>query len=220
MHPDYKAVIFDMDGTLIDSMWVWTRLDEKFFEERQMSMPETLARDIEGLSMQETAAYFINTFGLDYEIPELMALWNDMAAWEYTHEVPYKEGAYEFLKQVKALGLKTGIATSNSRELVNMVDERLHFLPYIDVLVTTNEVPKGKPAPDIYLLVAEKLGVDPKNCLVFEDIPSGILAGKNAGMSTCAVQDDFSAHLEDEKRLLADHFIYSFRELMEHLGAN
>ena len=215
MYPEYKAVIFDMDGTLIDSMWVWTKLDEKFFEERNMTMPDTLAKDIEGLSMQETAEYFIRTFHLDYEIPELMALWNDMAAWEYTHEVPYKEGAFAFLKQVKDLGIKTGIATSNSRELVDMVDENLHFLPYIDVLVTTNEVPKGKPAPDIYLMVAQKLKVKPGECLVFEDIPSGILAGKNAGMTTCAVQDDFSAHLEEEKRNLADYFINSFKDILK-----
>ena len=215
MRPEYKAVIFDMDGTLIDSMWVWTRLDEKFFEEHHITMPDTFARDIEGLSMQETAEYFIRTFHLDYSVPELMNIWNEMAAWEYTHEVPYKEGAYAFLKHLRSLGIKTGIATSNTRELVQMVDEHLHFLPYIDVLVTTNEVPKGKPAPDIYLLVAEKLKVAPRDCLVFEDIPGGILAGKNAGMTTCAVQDEFSAHLEEEKRSLADYFINSFQEILK-----
>ncbi|MGN0170268.1 MAG: HAD family hydrolase [Lachnospiraceae bacterium] len=214
MNPEYEAIIFDMDGTLIDSMWVWTKLDQKFFEERNMSMPDTLAKDIEGLSMQETAEYFIRTFHLDYEIQELMQIWNEMASWEYANEVPYKKGAFRFLKQVKKLGIKTGIATSNSRELVEMADKRLHFMSYIDVLVTTNEVPNGKPAPDIYLKVAKALQVDPEKCLVFEDIPSGILAGKNAGMATCAVQDDFSAHLEEEKRHLADYFIDSFQDIL------
>lgn len=217
MHPEYKAIIFDMDGTLIDSMWVWTRLDEKFFEERNMTMPNSLAKDIEGLSMQQTAEYFIKTFHLNYSVTELVELWNEMAAWEYTHEVPYKEGADSFLKYAKEHGMKIGIATSNSRELVELVDKRLSFLPYVDVLVTSNEVPNGKPEPDIYLKVAEQLQVKPEECLVFEDIPSGILAGKRAGMSTCAVQDDFSSHLEDEKRNLADYFINSFQEIMDHL---
>lgn len=214
MNPDFKAVIFDLDGTLIDSMWVWTELDKKFFAERNMTMPKNLATEIEGLSMQETAIYFINTFQLSYTVKELIEIWNDMAAWEYTHTVNYKDGAFQFLKRMKEKGLKTGIATSNSRELVKMVDERLGFLPYIDVLVTANEVPKGKPAPDIYLKVADALCTAPEDCLVFEDIPGGILAGNNAGMTTCAVQDDFSAHLEANKRQLADYFINSFEEIL------
>lgn len=210
----YKAVIFDMDGTLIDSMWIWEKLDEEFFNNENLPMPETLQKDIEGYSMQETAEYFINHFPISYTVEELMNLWNEMAAYQYSHEVPYKKGAFAFLKTVKAMGLKTGIATSNSRELVELVDEHLKFSDYIDTIVTAKEIPKGKPEPDIYLTVAEKLKVDPKDCLVFEDIPNGILAAKRAGMDTCAVSDDFSRHMDAEKRALAEHFIDSYEELL------
>ena len=74
----------------------------------------------------------------------------------------------------------------------------------------------GKPAPDVYLKVAEDLRVDPEKCLVFEDVPNGILAGKNAGMQVCAVDDDFSRPLEAEKKRLADYFIHDFYEIRDN----
>ncbi|SFP93540.1 haloacid dehalogenase superfamily, subfamily IA, variant 3 with third motif having DD or ED/haloacid dehalogenase superfamily, subfamily IA, variant 1 with third motif having Dx(3-4)D or Dx(3-4)E [Lachnospiraceae bacterium XBB1006] len=214
MYKNYKAIIFDMDGTLIDSMWVWPKLDEDFFKNEQLPMPETLQKDIEGYSMKETAEYFIKNFSLSYTVSELMDLWNDMASYQYANEVPYKKGAFEFLKKVKDLGIKTGIATSNSRELVELVDQNLHFSSYIDTIVTAKEVPCGKPAPDIYLTVANHLNVDPKDCLVFEDIPNGLLAAIRAGMDTCAVSDEFSRDMDFEKRQMATHFIDSYEELL------
>lgn len=214
MYHNYKAIIFDMDGTLIDSMWVWARVDEKFFAQHHMPFPKTLQQEIEGLSMYETAEYFLSHFPLSYSESELIAIWNDMAAYEYHHEVPYKPGALEFLKEVKSLGLKTGIATSNSRELVEEADSHLQFSKYIDYIVTSNEVPNGKPAPDIYLKIADKLKVHPKDCLVFEDIPGGITAATRAGMDTCAIEDDFSRHLQQEKKKMATYFITSYLELL------
>ena len=91
--------------------------------------------------------------------------------------------------------------------------ESLGIAEYFDELHTSCEVEKGKPAPDIYLLVAEKLGVKPENCLVFEDIMQGILAGKAAGMKVCAVKDEFSTKQEVEKRATADWFIDGFGEI-------
>ena len=82
--------------------------------------------------------------------------------------------------------------------------------------MTACEVEKGKPAPDIYLAVAKELAVDPKNCLVFEDIIPGIQAGKTAGMKVCAVYDEYSKHQDDEKRKLADYYTYHFTELIEN----
>ncbi|MBE5907093.1 MAG: HAD family phosphatase, partial [Lachnospiraceae bacterium] len=162
MFKNYKAIIFDMDGTLIDSMWIWPKLDKDFFANEKIPMPDTLQKDIEGYSMKETAEYFIKTFPLSYTVKELMDVWNEMAAYQYANEVPYKKGAYEFLRKIKAMGIKTGIATSNSRELVELVDKSLHFSDFIDTIVTAKEVPCGKPAPDIYLTVAEHLNVKPE----------------------------------------------------------
>ena len=120
----------------------------------------------------------------------------------------------EFLQYLKAKGIRTGIATSNSKELLLAVLESLGIAAYFDEIHTSCEVAKGKPAPDIYLLVAQKLGVEPENCLVFEDIMQGILAGKAAGMKVCAIKDEFSIKQEAEKKASADWFVTGFAEIM------
>ena len=111
-------------------------------------------------------------------------------------------------------GIATGIATSNGREIVDAVIEALRLGPYLNEVATACEVAAGKPEPDIYLEVARRLKVNPEACLVFEDIPEGILAGKRAGMTVIAMADRFSEDMEKEKRDLADGFISDYRELL------
>ena len=106
------------------------------------------------------------------------------------------------------------VRQENGSEIVDAVLTSLNVKEYFDAVVTACEVAHGKPEPDIYLEVAKRLGVKPENCLVFEDIPAGIMAGKAAGMPVIAVEDDFSADLMDEKRELADAVISDYRELL------
>lgn len=213
MLKDKKAVIFDLDGTLVDSMWMWKRIDIEFLERYNIELPDDLQHAIEGMSFSETASYFKERFELSEDVETIKSIWNEMAYLKYKHEVPLKEGVLNFLKMLKKNGIKTGIATSNSRHLVQTVVDSLEVAEYFDAIHTSCEVAKGKPAPDIYLYVADKLNVAPEHCLVFEDIPQGIMAGKNAGMQVCAVQDDFSRDIEEEKRSLADYFIESYLEI-------
>lgn len=209
-----KAVIFDMDGTLIDSMWLWTRVDEIYMEKYDLSMPNGFLKEIEGMSFTETAEYFVRTFPqLDVTVEDVKREWQDMTMELYCTQVPLKPGAGEFLQRLKQRGLRLGIATSNARELAEAVLQALHVREYFDVVRTSCEVARGKPAPDVYLQAAEDLGVDPSECLVFEDVPSGILAGKRAGMTVCAVDDAFSRPQEAEKRDLADYYIYDYKEV-------
>ena len=214
MLENIKAVIFDLDGTLVDSMWMWRDIDIEYLGRFGVPLPETLQKDISGMSFSETAVYFKETFHIPDDIEKIKQDWNDMAFYKYTHEVPLKPGAAEFLKRLKIQGIRTGIATSNSKELVEAAVKSLNISGYLDEIHTSCEVAKGKPAPDIYLLVAECLGVEPKNCLVFEDIPEGILAGKRAGMKTCAVEDTFSLGMTEEKKKLADYYITHYDEVM------
>ena len=136
-----------------------------------------------------------------------------MAEYKYLHEVPLKEGVSSFLARMEQRGIPMGIATSNSRRLADGVLEVLGIRKYFRTVVTSCEIERSKPAPDIYLKAAEQLGVPPQACLVFEDVPAGITAGKRAGMKVCAVEDDFSADLFETKKELADYYIRSFAEL-------
>ena len=112
----------------------------------------------------------------------------------------------------KRKNIPMGIATSNSRELVNTLFKARGLDRYISLVVTACDVNRGKPAPDVYLEAARQLQTPPKDCLVFEDVPAGILAGKRAGMTVCAVEDAFSSEYKEEKLRLADFYIQNYRE--------
>lgn len=209
-----KAVIFDLDGTLTDSMWVWSEIDRDFFRDRNMEFPDFLNHDIEGMSFSETAEYFVETFHLEESVEEIKETWNRMAVEKYRTKTMLKPGAMNMLQYLKTRDVKVGIATSNSQLLVDVFLDARQIRGYIDAVTTSCEVNRGKPAPDVYLLTAQKLGVSPGDCLVFEDIPMGILSGKNAGMTVCGIDDHYSADVRDQKIQLSDYFIKDFRELL------
>ncbi len=212
-----KAVIFDMDGSLVDSMWIWPEVDRIYMEKYELTAPETFYKDIEGMSYTETAQYFVDTFRTPGQTRErVMQEWRDMTVELYATKVFPKTGAVEFLEEVKRRGILLGIATSNDRRIAETALKARGLSAYFDSVRTSCEVAAGKPAPDVYLKVAEDLGVAPDECLVFEDVPNGILAGKNAGMEVCAVYDEFSEKDDPEKRRLADYFIRDFFEIMDH----
>lgn len=210
----YEAFLFDLDGTLVDSMWMWHAIDIEYLGRFGIALPARLQQDIEGMSFSETAVYFKERFQLSDSLDTIKADWNRMACDKYRHEVPLKEGVLDFLRYARQKRIPMGVATSNSRELVEHAAEALSLHDYMSCIMTACEVSKGKPAPDIYLAVADRLGVPPEKCLVFEDILPGIRAGKTAGMKVCAVEDVYSSDIRDEKRQLADYFIDSYTELI------
>lgn len=205
-----KAVIFDLDGSLVDSMWMWREIDIEYLGRFGIALPEDLQSNIEGMSFSETALYFKTHFDIPDSIEQMKSDWNRMAWDKYTYEVPLKPGIKEFLQGCREHHIKLGIATSNSRELVDNIAAVHGLHDYFDCIMTSCEVAKGKPAPDIYLAVAEKLKVPPSKCLVFEDIIPGIMAGRNAGMEVCAVEDDYSVQDRAAKQELADYYVKDF----------
>ena len=211
---DFDAVIFDLDGSLVDSMWIWPVIDNEYLGRFGIKPPQDLQTMIGGRSFSETAVFFKETFQIPDELDTIKADWNRMAWDKYTHEVPLKSGAEEFIRRCIRHNIKLGIATSNSRELAANVMAAHGLASRFACIMTGCDVTKGKPAPDIYLAVARALGVRPERCLVFEDIVHGIMAGQAAGMKVCAVYDDTSAIHDDEKRTLADYYIHDFRELL------
>lgn len=213
-----EAVIFDLDGTLADSMGIWKEIDIAYLGKFQIPLPEDLQYKIEGMSFTETACYFKERFQIPDSIAEIKADWNHMAWDKYEKDVALKPGADEFVKQCHSNGLKLGIATSNSRELVENFTKVHGLNAYFTSIMTSCDVQKGKPAPDIYLRTAGELEARPEKCLVFEDIVMGIQAGKAAGMRVCAVEDAYSVYQRAEKKKLADYYIGSYLELLQGEG--
>lgn len=210
-----EAVLFDLDGTLVDSMWMWGAIDVEYLGRHGLTLPKDLQKAIEGMSFSETAVYFKKRFSLPESLEEIKAEWIAMSKEKYAHEVSLKPGAREFLEYLKSHGYKTGIATSNGRELLNAVVEGQGLSPYFQCLMTSCEAGAGKPAPDVYLKVAEELNIDPKNCLVFEDTPAGVRAGKAAGAKVCSIFDLYARERQAENRSLADYYIRDFYQVLD-----
>lgn len=213
MFKDIRAAIFDLDGTLIDSMWVWEKIDVDYLRKRNIDMPKDMRNDIAHLSIEETAKYFKNRFGLPDSLEEIMAEWHEMAFEEYSNNIGLKQGAKSFLDTLKKNNIKIGLATSNSKPLLEVVLKKNGIYHYFDTITTTNEVLRGKNFPDVYLLAAQKLKVSPQDCLVFEDILPAVQGAKSAGMKVVGVEDQSSLHQKKEIIVAADMFISRYQEL-------
>ena len=213
MFKDTEAFIFDLDGTLVDSMGIWKEIDIEYLSSKEIPFPEDLQKDLEGMCFHDTARYFKKRFNIEDPCDIIEKTWNDMAEYKYSHEVDLKKGVLDVLSYAKDNGIKLGIATSNSRRLTEALLKAKGLNDTFDYVLTGCESLKSKPDPEIYLTAASALDVSPDKCLVFEDIVAGIMAGKNAGMRVCCVDDKYSDYCKDEKQKLSDYYIYSYDDI-------
>lgn len=206
----YSGVIFDLDGTLIDSMKIWEDVDRVYLKRHNFEVPEDLQKKIEGKSFHETAIYFKERFDLSDSLDRIKGDWHEMAEEFYREKVNMKRSTMELLERIKMLNKPIAIATSNSRELALMALKKNNIRNYFDIIVTSCDVGNGKPSPDVFLEAARQICIDPKECLVFEDTYAGVLGAKRAGMTVIAVYDDSSKNSIKEIKDTSDEFILSF----------
>ncbi len=210
-----KGALFDLDGTLLDSMGVWKEIDQRFFAKRGMIMPDDYVDAIKPMEFIEIAKYTIERFHL-FETPQqLMDEWNDMAHEAYASWIEMKPGAKVFLHTLYQKGMPMGVVTS-SHETLFKAALKHHQIEHLFTSVTTvKEVSKSKHHADIYLIAAQKLGVSPEQCVVFEDILVGIRSAKKAGFKTVAVSDASAIYEREDIKKEADLYIEDFTELQK-----
>ena len=209
-----RGVIFDLDGTVIDSMKIWTEIDIEYLKRHGHELPDDLQSSLEGKSFEETAQYFKERFGIKDSLDVIMNEWNEMAYEFYSERVSTKGMVTELIEEFSKRGIPMALATSNSRVLAEAALKGHGLDRYISIVVTSSEVGKGKPNPDVFLKAAELIGIEPKSCVVFEDTYPGILGAKNAGMMAIGIYDEVSASVEEIKRD-ADHYIECYSEILK-----
>lgn len=209
----YEAVIFDMDGTLLDSMSMWLKIDEDYLSVRGYTVPEDLNKQIEGMSFTETAEYFKNRFNLPESTDVIKAEWIEMADGYYRNKVQMKPGAMCLLEHLNQLNIPMAVATSSSRHLAEAALKAHGIDRFFSVVKTSCEVEKGKPFPFIYLKAAEELAVNPVNCLAFEDTEAGVDSALGAGMTVVAIYDDMWVPFMDDIKAKSHYYLNSFNEL-------
>lgn len=211
---NYKAVIFDLDGTIVDSAYVWEKIDTDFFKKRNMPVPEDYSKKIGVLSFDEAAVFTKKEYGFAQSAEEIKKEWFETALFEYSNNIKLKDGVYNYIKYLKENNIKIGLATASPVELYSAVLKNNKIYDFFDVFTTGSEVKRNKSFGDIYLLSAKKLDTDINDCLVFEDILKAVKAAKSVGMTVYAVYDKSSEDDKDEIIKFADNYIYSFSELL------
>lgn len=210
------AALFDFDGTLVDSMGIWTKVDIAYLKRFGHEFSADLQKDIEGMSTAEMCEYFRSRYRIPRTNEEMIRDWVEMSEEMYLHEVPLKPHVLEYLQYLKARGVRMAIATSTEPEIALPCLKARGIDSFFEAIATTTETGRGKPDPGVFQLAAKKLGVSPGICMAFDDLPAGIISAKAAGAYTIAVDDDFSKERRAEKIALADRFISDFSELIEY----
>jgi HAD superfamily hydrolase (TIGR01509 family) len=181
-----EAVVFDMDGVLLDSEHVWDDVRELLAAERGGRWSDRAQRDMMGMSSPEWSRYMHDEIGLAEPPEEINRIVVERMLGRYADGPPLIEGAVEAVARLAA-EWRLAIASSSNRELIDAVLASTALGPLFELTVSSEEVARGKPAPDVYLEAARRLGVDPQRTAAIEDSHNGIRAAKAAGMRTLAI---------------------------------
>lgn len=188
-----KAAIFDLDGTLLDSMGIWDQVDIESLSRRGIDVPDDYTVKVASMQFRQIAEYTIARFDLPDTPEALMEEWDELARELYSTTVEAKPGALDYLTFLKDSGAKIAVATSLPPQLREPALRHVGMFDLFDAIVSVDDAnDAGKDRPDVYLLAADRLGVKPADCTVFEDLLIGMRSAKSVGMRVWAVHDDSS----------------------------
>ncbi len=212
---DVDAVIFDFDGTLADSMWVWDDVDRRFLAKRNIPFTAEYGEMVAVLGFELGAQFSIEHFHLDETPEDIIAEWQQNAEEGYATQVMLKPGAKEFLKRCKSEALPIAIATSLQRYLLEPALKNNGIFGMFDTICICDELQcGGKSNPAVYEEAARRLGVSPQRCAIFEDVVTPAKSAKQTGAYVVGVYDEHKQQATEELRAVVDLFIEDFFELL------
>lgn len=216
-----KFAIFDMDGTLVDSMGFWNRLADEFLARRGFPpLPPELQEESIALTMEGSANLFIRAYQLPETSEQICSEINGLMEEHYRSDVSLKPGAAAFLERLSSAGVRMCIASSTNPVLIDICLRRLGVRDYFEFLLSCEEVGGGKNKPTVYLEAARRLGSAPENTVIFEDILVAAQTAKKAGFSLGVIYDVNSDAEQEQLKTLADCYITRWDDpaLLEWLG--
>ena len=190
---DFKLAIFDMDGTLVDSLYFWDifwgKFGEKYLSNKNFTVPDEVNTRVRALMFEESMKLIQKEYARGVPIDEMIDFGNDMVVWFYSEKVKIKDGVVEFLEYLKANGVKTCIASATAKDKIVIAAERCGLNKYIDAVFSCADTGVGKEKPDVFLRAAEHFGVTASESCVFEDSIVPAATARKAGFQTVGICD-------------------------------
>lgn len=209
----YPYAIFDMDGTLVDSMPYWHNIGRDYLISRGCVPEEGLWEKLSTMSTEETALYFKKAYHLPDEPAVIVNGFNSIMEDNYRHRIPAKPGVAEYLQKLMDAGVSMSICSATSLPLVELTLQRLNLRHYFSCLTSCDEVNVGKDRPDVFLLALSRLNARPEEAVMYEDSDFGIRTAKSLGMHVAAVYDPSCLSSPEEIRQVADSYIEDYASL-------
>lgn len=211
------GVIFDLDGTLLDSCSIWGNVDIDFFSKRKMEMPRDYQEAIGHLGLDKAAEYTIKRFSLNEKKEDIIKEWKMGVLEYYAHKVVLKPGVKEFLYLLKENNIPFCAATANDEDCYKSCLINNGIYEMFDFILEVNHFKDGKDKPTIYIEACKRLNVDINKCMVFEDLLMALNTANKAGFITCAVYEE-TCKDEDKKQEVADFYLKDFHELIKEVN--
>lgn len=233
---DKKYFIFDIDGTLVDSMEMWNTIDQvaifnlsgkmvdpeelKVFRDSVLYSDQNLDRDVYELLYEE----IVKHYSLNMSVEDYKKARNAYVENYSINFMNFKSGAANFLNMIKEMGKKIGIATATTKEQIDIysklnkgMKKQISINQVADIIVACEDVKRKKPDPEVYLKTMELFGAKKDECIVFEDSLSGVMAAKDAGLETVVIYDESAKEDQHYLEIFADYKIQSFDEIIKYL---
>ena len=204
-----KGAIFDLDGTILDSMFIWDTISEDYLRSLGKEPKENLTEVFRTFTLEQSAEYYRNHYGIELSVKEIVDGINNMVAEIYRTKVALKQGISDFLKRLQRSGVKMCVATVTDRPVVEDVLKRLNVREYFSEIFTCAEVGCNKETPEIYRQALKHLGTPKSETVVFEDVLHAIKTAKDDGFKVAAVYDSHELRQEAMKEI-SDYYVTNF----------
>lgn len=213
-----EGAIFDLDGTLIDSLYVWDILAYNYLRSLGYSPARDLVRDFQHMNLEESSDYMIEKFKIPMSRSDFIRGMEELLAYYYSQVFKEKRGAVAYVKKLYNQGVKLCIATSSQKNLALMVLERLGILHCFDFIQTESDCLLSKREEDFFKLALERLGTDLKRTWIYEDSYYSMICGKALGCKIVGIRDEYQLEDWDKIEDLVDIFVDDYIELEEILN--
>ena len=208
----FEAVIFDMDGVIIDSEPLYFQIQEELFNDLGFTVSNSEYDTFIGAGMKLMWERLCSKHNIQFTVAELIIMNNEVIYNSFNNSDTLQtiDGFISFLTSIKAMGMKTAVASSTSKKIINVILSKLGIIDEFDIIVSSEEVFKGKPEPDIFIEAAKRLNIDPGKCIVIEDSTNGVKAAVKAGMKCIGFSNKNSG---DQDLTLANAIVENFTNI-------